>query len=131
MSLLLEGKKALITGGSRGLGRAFCEIFAREGADIAFNYNSRDDKAREVVEAIERHGRQGLAYKVSVTDRPAINKMVREIHHQFGRIDILINNAAINRADNFATMTENSWNHVIDTNVNSLFNVTKPVFKYM
>ncbi|MFM8396096.1 MAG: SDR family NAD(P)-dependent oxidoreductase, partial [Acidobacteriota bacterium] len=131
MSLLLEGKKALITGGSRGLGRAFCEIFAREGADVAFNYNSRDDKAQEVVEAIERHGRRGLSYKVSVTDRPAINKMVREIHHQFGRIDILINNAAINRADNFATMTENSWNHVIDTNINSLFNVTKPVFKYM
>jgi len=131
MSLLLEGKKALITGGSRGLGRAFCEVFAREGADVAFNYNSRDDKAREVVEAIESHGRRGLAYKVSVTDRPAINKMVREIHHEFGRFDILVNNAAINRADNFATMTENSWHHVIDTNINSLFNVTKPVFKYM
>jgi 3-oxoacyl-[acyl-carrier protein] reductase len=131
MSLLLEGKKALITGGSRGLGRALCEVFAREGADIAFNYNSRDDKAQEVLEQIELQGRKGLSYKVSVTDRPAINKMVREIHQKFGRIDILVNNAAINRADSFATMTENSWHHVIDTNVNSLFNVTKPVFKHM
>ena len=105
MSLLLEGKKALITGGSRGLGRALCEVFAREGADVAFNYNSRDDKAQEVLEQIELLGRKGLSYKVSVTDRPAINKMVREIHQKFGRIDILVNNAAINRADNFASQT--------------------------
>lgn len=128
---LLDGKIALITGGTRGIGRALCEVFSREGADIAFNYNSRDDLAKEVVEKIESHGRRALAFKVSVTDRPAINKMVREIHHHYGRIDILVNNAAINRGDNFATMTEHSWHQVIDTNVNSLFNVTKPVFKHM
>ena len=104
--LLLEGKKAIITGGSRGIGRALCEVFAREGADVAFNYHSRDDAAQEVLEQIRSHGRKGLTYKVSITDRPAINKMVREIHNEFGRIDILVNNAAINRADNFATMTE-------------------------
>lgn len=129
--LLLEGKKAIITGGSRGIGRALCEVFAREGADIAFNYHSRDDAAQEVLEQIRAHGRKGLAYKVSITDRPAINKMVREIHNEFGRIDILVNNAAINRADNFATMTEHSWHQVIDTNVHGLFNVTKPIFKHM
>ncbi|MBL8170229.1 MAG: 3-oxoacyl-ACP reductase FabG [Acidobacteria bacterium] len=128
---LLEGKKAIITGGSRGIGRALCEIFAREGADVAFNYHSRDDLAQEVLAKIEGYGRRGLAYKISVTDRPAINKMVREIHHEFGRIDILVNNAAINRGDNFATMTEHAWHQVIDTNVHSLFNVTKPVFKHM
>ena len=128
---LLEGKKAIITGGSRGIGRALCEVFAREGADIAFNYHSRDDAAREVLEKIRGFDRKGLAYKISITDRPAINKMVREIHHEFGRIDILVNNAAINRADNFATMTEHAWHQVIDTNVLGLFNVTKPVFKHM
>ncbi|MFN0085658.1 MAG: SDR family NAD(P)-dependent oxidoreductase [Blastocatellia bacterium] len=128
---LLEGKKAIITGGSRGIGRAMCEIFAREGADIAFNYHLRDDLAAEVMEKIRSHGRRALGYKISVTDRPAINKMVREIHHEFGRIDILVNNAAINRANNFATMTEHAWHQVIDTNVHSLFNVTKPVFKHM
>lgn len=128
---LLEGKKAIITGGSRGIGRALCEVFAREGADIAFNYHSRDEAAQEVVQKIQSYGRKALAYKISITDRPAINKMVREIHHEFGRMDILVNNAAINRADNFATMTEKSWHHVIDTNVHSLFNVTKPIYKQM
>ncbi|MBX3278677.1 MAG: 3-oxoacyl-ACP reductase FabG [Acidobacteria bacterium] len=129
--MLLEGKKAIITGGSRGIGRALCEVFAREGADIAFNYNKSDERAAATVDRIESFGRRGLAFKTSVTDRPAINKMVREIVHQFGRIDILVNNAAINRGDNFATMTERAWDEVIDTNVNGLFNVTKPVFKQM
>lgn len=129
--MLLEGKKAIITGGSRGIGRALCEVFAREGADIAFNYNKSDERAAATVDRIESFGRRGLAFKTSVTDRPAINRMVREIVHQFGRIDILVNNAAINRGDNFATMTERAWDEVIDTNVNGLFNVTKPVFKQM
>ena len=128
---LLEGKKAVITGGSRGIGRALCEVFAREGADIAFNYNVSDDRAAATVERIQAHGRRGLAYKVSVTDRPAVIKMVRQIHDEFGRIDILVNNAAINRGDNFATTTERAWDEVIDTNVNGVFNVTKPVYKYM
>ena len=131
MSLLLEGKRAFVSGGTRGIGAAICDVFAREGADVAFNYHSREDKANEVVAHIQALGRRALAYKVSITDRPAINKMVREIHHEFGRIDILVNNAAINRADNFATMTEHAWHQVVDTNVHSLFNVTKPVYKHM
>lgn len=129
--MLLEGKKAIITGGSRGIGRALCEVFAREGADIAFNYNQSDERAAALVDRIKSHGRQALSYKISVTDRPAINKMVRDIIHHFGRIDILVNNAAINRGDNFATMTERAWDAVIETNVNGLFNVTKPIFKQM
>jgi 3-oxoacyl-[acyl-carrier protein] reductase len=129
--LLLEGRKALVTGGSRGLGRAICEVFAREGADVAFNYNTRDDLAREVTSIIEGHGRKARGYKVSITDRPACNHMVREILGEFGAIDILVNNAAINRADNFATMTERAWSEVMDVNVNGLFNVTKPVYKHM
>jgi 3-oxoacyl-[acyl-carrier protein] reductase len=128
---LLENKKAIITGGSRGIGRALCEVFAREGADIAFNYNVSDERAAATLERIQAHGRRGVAFKVSVTDRPGIIKMVRQIHEEFGRIDILVNNAAINRGDNFATMTERAWDEVIDTNINGLFNVTKPVFKYM
>lgn len=128
---LLEGKKAIITGGSRGIGRALCEVFAREGADIAFNYNVSDERAAATVDKIQSFGRQGLSFKVSVTDRPAIIKMVKQIHEAFGRIDILVNNAAINRGDMFATTTEKAWDEVIDTNVNGVFNVTKPVYKYM
>ncbi len=128
---LLQGKKVIITGGSRGIGRALCEVFAREGADIAFNYNVSDERAAATVDRIESSGQHALAFKVSVTDRPAVNKMVRQIHEQFGRIDILVNNAAINRGDMFATTTERAWDEVIDTNVNGVFNVTKPVYKYM
>jgi 3-oxoacyl-[acyl-carrier protein] reductase len=128
---LLEGKKAIISGGSRGIGRALCEVFAREGADIAFNYNVSDDRAAATVDKIESYGRVGKSFKVSVTDRPGLNKMVRHVISEFGRIDILINNAAINRGDNFATMTERAWDEVIETNVNGLFNLTKPVFKQM
>jgi 3-oxoacyl-[acyl-carrier protein] reductase len=128
---LLDDKKVIITGGSRGIGRALCEVFAREGADIAFNYNVSDERAAATVDKIQGYGRKGLAFKVNVTDRPAINKMVRQIHEEFGRIDILVNNAAINRGDMFATTTERAWDEVINTNVNGVFNVTKPVFKYM
>ena len=128
---LLEGKKAIITGGSRGIGRALCEVFAREGADIAFNYNVSDERAAATVDKIQTFGRQGLSFKVSVTDRPGIIKMVKQIHEAFGRIDILVNNAAINRGDMFATTTEKAWDEVMDTNVNGVFNVTKPVYKYM
>ncbi len=128
---LLEGKKAIITGGSRGIGRALCEVFAREGADIAFNYNNSDERAEATVERIQSYGRRALAFKVSVTDRLGIIKMVRQVHDAFGRIDILVNNAAINRGDNFATTTERAWDEVIDTNVNGVFNITKPVYKHM
>jgi 3-oxoacyl-[acyl-carrier protein] reductase len=128
---ILNGKKAIITGGSRGIGRALCEVLAREGADIAFNYNISEERAAATVEKIQSHGQRGLAFKVSVTDRPGIIKMVRRVHEVFGQIDILINNAAINRGDNFATTTERAWDEVIDTNVNGVFNVTKPVYKYM
>lgn len=128
---LLEGKKVIITGGSRGIGRAICEVFAREGADIAFNYNVSDDRAAATVDKIQSYGRIGRAFKVSVTDRPGIIKMVRNIHEEFGRIDILVNNAAVNRGDMFATTTEKAWDEVIDTNVNGVFNITKPVYKTM
>jgi 3-oxoacyl-[acyl-carrier protein] reductase len=128
---LLEGKKAIITGGSRGIGCALCQVFAREGADVAFNYNVSDERAAATIEKIESYGRRALAFKVSVTDRVGIIKMVRQVHEEFGRIDILVNNAAINRSDNFATTTERAWDEVINTNINGVFNVTKPVYKYM
>lgn len=131
MSLLLEGKRAFISGGTRGIGAAMCRIFAREGADVAFNYNSRDDLAKEVCAEIESYGVRSQAFKVSVTDRVELKKIAREIAADWGGIDILVNNAAVNKADNFATTTDRSWDWVIDTNVNSLFAVTKPFYKRM
>jgi 3-oxoacyl-[acyl-carrier protein] reductase len=131
VSLLLEGKRAFITGGTRGIGAALCEVFAREGADVAFNYNSRDDLADEVKQKIEAHGRRARSFKVSVIDRFGMKHLTRELVTEWGGIDILVNNAAINRGDNFATTTDRAWDEVIGVNVGSLFAVTKPMYKQM
>jgi 3-oxoacyl-[acyl-carrier protein] reductase len=131
VSLLLEGKRAFVSGGTRGIGAAICEVFAREGADVAFNYNSRDDLAEEIRRKIEAYGRKALSYKVSVTDRLGLKRLTREIIEKWQGIDILVNNAAINRGDNFATTTDRAWDEVINTNVGSLFAVTKPIYKQM
>jgi 3-oxoacyl-[acyl-carrier protein] reductase len=131
LSLLLEGKRAFVSGGTRGIGAAICDVFAREGADVAFNYHSRDDLAEEMKARIEAHGRRALGFKVSVTDRFGLKHIAREILHEWGPINVLVNNAAVNKADNFATTTDRSWDWVIDTNVNSLFTVTKPFYKQM
>ena len=131
MSLLLEGKRAFITGGTRGIGAALCEVFAREGADIAFSYNSRDDLADEIKQKIEALGRKARSFKVSVTDRFGMKHLTRELVQEWGGMDILVNNAAINRGDNFATTTDRAWDEVIGTNVGSLFAVTKPIYKQM
>lgn len=131
MNLLLEGKRAFVSGGTRGIGAALCEIFAREGADVAFNYHSSDDLAEKMKSVIEGHGRRALAYKVSVTDRVGMKRVAREVVEAWEGIDILVNNAAVNKPDNFATTTDRSWDWVVDTNVNSLFAVTKPIYKQM
>jgi 3-oxoacyl-[acyl-carrier protein] reductase len=131
VSLLLEGKRAFITGGTRGIGAAMCEVFAREGADVAFSYNSRDDLAETTRNKITAHNRRTLSYKTSITDRFGMKKLTRELVEAWGGIDILVNNAAINRGDNFATMTDRAWDEVTGTNINSLFAVTKPIYKQM
>ncbi len=131
MTLLLEGKRTFVSGGTRGIGAAICEVFAREGSDVAFNYQSSDDLADEVRAKIEAFGRKALSFKVSVTDRFGMKQVAREILDKWGPINVLVNNAAVNKADNFATTTDRSWNWVVDTNVNSLFAVTKPFYKQM
>ena len=131
MNLLLEGKRAFVSGGTRGIGAAICEIFAREGADVSFNYQASDDLAEQVKARIESYGRKALAFKVSVTDRYGMKHIAREIRDAWGAINILVNNAAVNKPDNFATTTDKSWDWVVDTNVNSLFAVTKPFYKQM
>jgi 3-oxoacyl-[acyl-carrier protein] reductase len=128
---LLEGKQAFVSGGTRGIGAAICEIFAREGANVAFNYNSRSDLAEKVKSKVEAFGKKCLTFKVSVTDREGMKSVAKELKSAWGFVDILVNNAAVNKADYFVTTTEKSWDWVIDTNVNSLFAVTKPFYKNM
>ena len=98
---------------------------------MAFSYNSRDDLAEEIKEIIQTLGRRPRSFKVSVTDRFGMKHLARELVQDWGGIDILVNNAAINKGDNFATTTDRSWDDVINTNVGSLFAVTKPIYKQM
>ncbi len=129
--MLLEGKKILVTGGSRGIGRALCGVFAREGADIAFCYASNEEAAAETVRLIEEHGREALAIQADVGDRPASRAMVEKATADMGRIDVCVMNAGINRGSLFLRMDAKDWDDIIRVNVNGLFNVGQPVFQQM
>lgn len=131
MSLLLADKHVFVTGGTRGIGAAICDVFAREGADVAFTYAQRDDLADRVRTRVAAHGRRAVAHKVSVSDRAKMSGIVRDVVRDWGHIDVLVNNAAVSRGDRFATMSEAAWDEVIGTNVGSLYAVTKPVYRHM
>jgi 3-oxoacyl-[acyl-carrier protein] reductase len=130
-SKLLADKRVVITGGSRGIGKGLCEVFAREGAKVAFVYNSNDEAAQDTLKLIEAQGQEGRAFKASVTDGQAMKTMAKTLIDDWGGIDVLVNNAAINRGDNFVTTQEKHWLDIINTNVNGLYYVTKPISKHM
>lgn len=127
---LLDGRTALVTGGSRGLGRAICLTLAREGADVAFNYTRSDPHAAATVEAIEGHGRRAWAHKVSVLDRPAIKTMVKALEAEAG-IDILVNNAGIGQVVPVALMEEEDWDQMMAINVKGAFLTSQAVMRGM
>jgi 3-oxoacyl-[acyl-carrier protein] reductase len=129
--LLVEGKVALVTGGSRGLGRAICEVLGREGADVCFNYAKNEAEAAHTVKAIEGHGRRAFPYRCSVLDNPAIKAMVADIEQKHGRIDILVNNAGVTQVMPFALIEEEDWDHVMDVNVKGTYLVSHAVARGM
>ena len=121
----------LVTGGSRGIGRSICEVFAREGADVAFCYAANGGAAEETTALIQAQGRQALAFKADVGDRQAACQMVTEVTDVFGRIDVVVLNAGINRGSLFLRMPDADWDDIMRTNVGGLYNVGKPVFQQM
>ncbi len=129
--MLLNQKKVLITGGSRGIGRALCDVFAREGADVAFCYASNREAAAETQALIEGHGRKAVAIQADVGDRPASREMVLQVADEFGAIDICVMNAGVNRGSLFLRMAEEDWDDIIRINVHGLFNVGQPVYQQM
>ena len=128
---LLSGKTALITGGSRGIGEAIVRKFAAEGADIAFTYISSETKAMELDAGVSAPGNKVKAYKSDASDYQQAEDIINKVLADFGKIDILINNAGITRDTLMLRMTEEQWDQVMDVNLKSVFNMTKHVLKPM
>ena len=128
---LLEGKTALITGASRGIGRAISLAFAQQGANIAFSDLKYDEQAIDLEKELQALGVKAKAFASDASSFSGSEKMVEEVAASFGRIDILVNNAGITRDTLLMRMTEEQWDLVIQVNLKSVFNLTKAVQKFM
>jgi 3-oxoacyl-[acyl-carrier protein] reductase len=127
----LKGKTAVVTGGSRGIGRAIALMLAQNGANVVVNYTSNNTSAEEVVRKIEEMGVKGKAVKADVSKSEEVENLVNEVLNTFGSIDILINNAGITRDNLIIRMTEQEFDDVISTNLKGAFICTKSVSRVM
>jgi 3-oxoacyl-[acyl-carrier protein] reductase len=125
MNLGLEGKGAIVTGGSLGIGSSVALDLAREGANVAVNYRRHDTEANQVVAEIEKMGRKGLAVKADVSSYEDAEKMVRQVVETFGRLDIMVCNAGITWDGVIWKMSEKQWDQVITVNLKGYFNYNK------
>lgn len=129
----LQGRHAIVTGGSRGIGRAIALELARQGADVLISYHSRPDLAAGVLEELQGTG-AGEAYatcEADVRDAAAVERMVEQARDAFGGLDILVNNAGMNDDTLILRMSEESWDSVIDTNLKGTFLTTKLALRHM
>ena len=129
--MLLEGKVALVTGASRGIGRAIALQLAAEGAKIAINFAGNTAKAEEVKAEIESNGGEALLVQADVSNAESVEEMVNKVTEKFGKIDILVNNAGITRDGLLMRMKDSDFDEVINTNLKGVFNCTKIVSKLM
>lgn len=127
----LEGKSALVTGASRGIGREIAIALAKEGANVLVNYSGSEAKAKEVVDEIIGMGRQAIAYQCNVADSDSVKEMVKETINQFGSLDILVNNAGITKDNLLMRMKDDEWDDVININLKGVFLCTKAVSRQM
>ena len=127
----LQGKCALVTGGSRGIGRAVCLELARQGARVAVNYAGNAAAAQETVEACRALGAEAFAIQADVAGAAESEAMVKEVLARFGRLDILVNNAGVTRDGLMLTMKEADWDAVLDTNLKGAFHCMKAVYRPM
>ena len=128
---LLQGKVALITGASRGIGRAIATRFAQEGADVAFTYLSSVEKGQALEAELRAFGVRAKGYRSDASDFAAADELATAVVADFGKIDVLINNAGITRDGLLMRMSEQQWDEVITVNLKSVFNLTKAVIKPM
>jgi 3-oxoacyl-[acyl-carrier protein] reductase len=125
MDLGLEGKSAIVTGGSLGIGTSVALALAREGCDVAINYRRHDAEAKDVVKRIEAMGRRGLAVQADVSSHDDAQNMVQTVMREFERLDILVCNAGINWDGVIWKMSEEQWDTVINVNLKGYFNYNK------
>lgn len=127
---LLEGKVALITGATRGIGKGIAEVFAKEGAKVAFTYAGSVDKAKALEEELSKTT-TAKSYQSDASDYDAAQQLITDVLAEFGQIDILVNNAGITRDNLLLRMSKEEWDIIIKTNLDSVFNLTKAVIKPM
>lgn len=128
---MLESKSVLVTGASRGIGRAIALYFARNGAKVAVNYSGSEAKANEVVEEIKANGGTAFAIKADISSSDDVTNMVKTVVNEFGSLDVLVNNAGITRDNLLMRMKEEDWDAVINTNLKGVFLTTKAVTRQM
>jgi 3-oxoacyl-[acyl-carrier protein] reductase len=128
---LLEGKVAIITGASRGIGKGIAEAFVAQGATVAFSYVSSDDKAKALELELSKGTGVAKGFKSDAADFDQAQALVDAVVEEFGRVDILVNNAGITRDNLLMRMTEEAWDDVIRINLKSVFNLTKAVMRTM
>lgn len=128
---LLEGKVAIVTGASRGIGEAIAVKLAEQGAAVAFTYVSSDEKAKALEERLQGMGVKAKAYKSNAGVFAECEQMVNDAVKEFGTIDVLVNNAGISKDNLLLRMTPEQWDDVMTTNLKSVFNMTKQVIKPM
>ena len=129
--MLLDGKIALVTGGSRGIGRAIALRLAEEGAKVAINYAGNQTAAEEVKAIIEQHGGTAMIVRTDVSDSTAAAEMVARVHEELGGLDILVNNAGITRDTLLVRMKDEDFDAVINTNLKGIYACTKAAAKFM
>jgi 3-oxoacyl-[acyl-carrier protein] reductase len=128
---MLENKVALVTGASRGIGKAIALELAKNGASVAVNYAGSEAKANEVVDEIKANGGNAFAIKADVSNTEDVQNMIKEVISQFGQLDILVNNAGITRDNLLMRMKDAEWDDVINTNLKGVFLCTKGVTRQM
>lgn len=128
---LLEGKVVIITGASRGIGKGIAEIFAKNGANVAFTYSSSASSAQELENELTALGVKAKGYQSNAADFNEAEKLVNDVLADFGTVDVLINNAGITKDNLLMRMSEEDFDAVIDINLKSVFNMTKAVQKTM
>ncbi len=128
---LLEGKTAIITGASRGIGRGIAEVFAKNGANVAFTYSASAESAKVLEDELNQLGVKAKGYQSNAANFSEAQKLVEDVLAEFGTIDILINNAGITKDNLLMRMSEEDFDKVIDVNLKSVFNMTKATMKTM